>query len=242
MFNLPLLRPSLVTVPYVASGFNPITSGLITWYKFAEGSGTTTSDSSGNSNTGTLVNSPSWVSGVPSSPISPYALSFVQASSQYMTALNLLNSNSSFSVCFWIYSSQLPYPASAVDYHIIGDGFNLGANTGYFIGLDDESNQIYIAVDAGFIESTTVLNPNTWYHVCFTISSGSPYTLNCYINAVLDTPSSISTTNTYTKSSVLNIAGDTTDTDYMTGILDDVRIYNRVLSQTEISEIYNFEG
>src|SRR5206468_9777237 len=38
-------------------------SGLIAYWKFDEGSGTTVADSSGNGNTGTLVNGPVWTAG-----------------------------------------------------------------------------------------------------------------------------------------------------------------------------------
>ena len=39
------------------------TAGLVGYWLFNEGSGTTVQDSSGNSNTGTLVNGPIWVTG-----------------------------------------------------------------------------------------------------------------------------------------------------------------------------------
>ena len=38
-------------------------SGLVAYWKFDEGSGTTVADSSGNGNTGTLVNGPLWTAG-----------------------------------------------------------------------------------------------------------------------------------------------------------------------------------
>jgi len=40
-----------------------ITTGLVGYWKFDEGSGTTASDSSGNNNHGTLVNGPTWTTG-----------------------------------------------------------------------------------------------------------------------------------------------------------------------------------
>ena len=40
------------------------TTGLVAHYEFEEGSGTQAFDSSVNSNTGTLINSPSWAAGV----------------------------------------------------------------------------------------------------------------------------------------------------------------------------------
>lgn len=44
---------------------NPTTTGLQGWWKFTEGSGTSAADSSGNANTGTLINGPLWDSDTP---------------------------------------------------------------------------------------------------------------------------------------------------------------------------------
>src|SRR5262249_18136306 len=42
---------------------NVAPSGVVAYWKFDEGSGTTVADSSGNGNTGTLVNGPVWTAG-----------------------------------------------------------------------------------------------------------------------------------------------------------------------------------
>src|SRR5690606_11983260 len=51
--------------PYRFAAAGPITDGLVGWWKFNEGSGSTAGDSSGNDWDGTLVNmsSSNWVSG-----------------------------------------------------------------------------------------------------------------------------------------------------------------------------------
>ena len=54
---LALLATALLASPVHAQ------SGPIAQWKFDEGSGTTTADSSGNGHTGTLANSPAWLSG-----------------------------------------------------------------------------------------------------------------------------------------------------------------------------------
>ena len=46
-----------------SASFTVSPSGLVAYWKFDEGSGTTVSDSSGNGNTGTLVNGPLWTAG-----------------------------------------------------------------------------------------------------------------------------------------------------------------------------------
>ena len=59
-----------------------IVSGLVGWWKFDEGSGTSAYDSSGSGNTGTLGNSPTWGGG----KIGPYALSFNGANQSVTTS------------------------------------------------------------------------------------------------------------------------------------------------------------
>src|SRR6185503_14416153 len=61
-------------------GGTGLPSGLVSRWNFEEGSGSTANDSAG-SNTGTLVNSPSYVSG----KVGSFALSFARASSQGIT-------------------------------------------------------------------------------------------------------------------------------------------------------------
>src|SRR4029453_19442437 len=46
-----------------SASFNVTPTGLVAYWKFDEGSGTTVSDSSANGNTGTLVNGPLWTAG-----------------------------------------------------------------------------------------------------------------------------------------------------------------------------------
>src|SRR5262249_55893677 len=58
------LQPSSEASAWFANAASSVApSGLVAYWKFDEGSGTTVSDSSGNSNTGTLVNGPLWTAG-----------------------------------------------------------------------------------------------------------------------------------------------------------------------------------
>ena len=71
-----LTSSAVVKAKAFKSGYNPSaeasasftqavgTSGLVAYWKFDEGSGTTVADSSGNGNTGTLVNGPVWTAGI----------------------------------------------------------------------------------------------------------------------------------------------------------------------------------
>jgi len=67
-----ILRVFLVVNVIVVAGFglpglllnaSAQSAGPVAHWKFDEGSGTTAADSSGNGNTGTLLNSPTWTTG-----------------------------------------------------------------------------------------------------------------------------------------------------------------------------------
>ena len=65
-----LTASAIVKAKAFKSGYNPsaeasasFTSNLVAYWKFDEGTGTTTADSSGNGNTGTLTNGPLWTAG-----------------------------------------------------------------------------------------------------------------------------------------------------------------------------------
>src|SRR4029079_7772528 len=77
---------------------NPVSSDLVAYWNFDEGSGTTANDSSGNGNTGTLVNGPQWTTGVTGK-----ALLF-DGISHNVTVMdsNSLNLSSAFTLSAWV--------------------------------------------------------------------------------------------------------------------------------------------
>lgn len=80
---------------------NVVASGLVGYWNLDEGTGTTAYDNSGNSNTGTLSGSPSWVQGKYGD-----ALNFNAASNQYVSLASLPTSGTgSFSIFSWIKTS-----------------------------------------------------------------------------------------------------------------------------------------
>ena len=92
------------------------------------------------------------------------------------------------------------------------------------------------------VKSNTIVSLNTWYHVVFKCE---PYKLQMYVNGVLD--DELTFTQTYNKSVTHDLVGigafmqggtpSTNETFY--AYLDDLRIYNKALSTTEITNLYN---
>lgn len=85
-------------------GAGDTSTGLVGWWKLDDGAGTSAVDSSGNSNTGTTHNTPTWTTGMNSG-----ALTFAAASSQYLTAADApLSLAGSWTVSSWVTLSSLP--------------------------------------------------------------------------------------------------------------------------------------
>lgn len=87
--------------------------------------------------------------------------------------------------------------------------------------------------------SSTVLAINTWYQVVVTLSN-TGQTRNMYINSVLDSNFPYTTTTLNTSFSNLLIGNRADLGAYGTGAIDDLRIYNRILTQAEITNLYNY--
>ena len=70
IFNRQLSGAEITTIynsgvgVYPSTSNSPFNSGLVGMWRMQEGTGTTIADSSGNGNTGTLVNTPTWVTGI----------------------------------------------------------------------------------------------------------------------------------------------------------------------------------
>ena len=82
-------------------------------------------------------------------------------------------------------------------------------------------------------KSSTPITLNTWNHIVYNFDGGTIGTM--YLNGVLQSGSE--TVGTSTGGMIIGARGTTAD--YFNGIIDEVRIYNKSLSQSEITEIYS---
>lgn len=124
-----------------------------------------------------------------------------------------------------------------------------GGTGGYEMGVDVDQSILYFDVQIpGGIVATNYTFPvlDTWYHVVGTFQSGP--TMHLYVNSALvdDTPQTFGggpfNGTIGTSAKPLYIGGDPADSSYcpreFAGQVDEVRIYSRVLSDTEIGEHY----
>ncbi|MDJ0917710.1 MAG: DNRLRE domain-containing protein [Woeseiaceae bacterium] len=196
----------------------------IAHWKLDETSGTTAEDSIGGHD-GTLINGPSWVSGTIDGGLS------LDGSNDFVDvvhddALSL----TTFSISAWI-------RPSAVDdwYVIVRKGFS-GSNANYF--LSTELDEIRFGfVNSGFVEFKTSganLAAGNWYHIAGTFDDatgeGKVYLDGSLMHTGTTALSPLPNSDALT-------LGRTGPIRFFPGDLDDVRIYDTVLSESEIAAL-----
>jgi hypothetical protein len=94
--------------------------------------------------------------------------------------------------------------------------------------------------DNSEMRSPNIYNTNTWYHVVATISSGNVKKL--YVDGTF-VGSGTEGIVVQASSDPIHIGNDYSDgtSRYMNGSIDEIRIYNKELTATEVLNLYNFE-
>jgi fibronectin type 3 domain-containing protein len=206
----------------------PVITGLVAAYAFNEGTGSTVADSSGNGNTGT-INGATWTTqGKYGS-----ALSFNGTSN--LVVINgsaSLNVSTAMTLEAWIYptSNQTGWRTilqREVDAYFLNASFGGGnrrpAGGGTFNGV------------TSYVGGPGVNPTNAWTHVALTYDGS---TLRLYVNSAQVATQTVSGT-VEMNSSPLRIGGNSPYGEYFAGRIDEVRIYNRALSQAEIQTDMN---
>ena len=126
-----------------------------------------------------------------------------------------------------------------------------GTGDRIFIGRDSTNKRIYFTVDCDnktrkdYKIYNTTIQDDTWYHIVWVIDN--TYEWKVYVNGVYEAPSnSVSGTAGQLDTTIIfdeNYIGrhGTDNYDNWDGYLDDFRIYNKVLTQQEVTELYNVE-
>jgi len=229
---------------------HPINRGLVGCWLFNEKNGTRLTDYSGYNNHGTLTNfamtgsTSNWVG-------SPFGGSlYFDGSNDYInvgtgrTSLFFLTTNA-FSGSAWIYFTSVNPRVFC--------NWNLNVGAGWNFSMGDFVNQKMTlifgsATGASYFarDITTALSFNKLYHVAFTYNgSGANTGINLYVNGVLQemTNRSSGTVGTLIDNGFVmgkrDVSGSPQAGTVLSGYLDIARMFNRVLTATEISQLYS---
>lgn len=148
------------------------------------------------------------------------ALSF-EATNDYVSVPSLaINAASGFSVCAW------------AKFALFDGGYqSIWRDDGADFGIYIDNFNVIVARNNTNISSGITAVAGRWYHVCMTSETG---TETIYVDGTLKNSAAPAVGD---HSSTSKIGADNFNQD-ITGTIDDVRFYNRVLSAAEIKRIY----
>ncbi len=216
-----------------------ITDGLTSWWNLNEGSGTTASDSIG-SNTGTITNATWTTDGIISN-----ALSFdgMSDSVDIVDDDTLDFGVNDFSIMLWA-------KHSTVDAYAWFDALiaKMPDSTGFQVAMTGSSfpvgsrNKITVRIGKGtgkfIVTSTNEYNDDNWHHIAVVFDRDAYMTL--YIDGVQEAQTDISgTIADLQNDGPVQIGASNSTNQSWNGLIDEVRIYNRALSPTEIVGSFN---
>jgi len=214
---------SFRTLPEITVG-DP---NLVGWWKLDTTFGTTAIDWSGYGNNGTIVGDPQWVEGFDGGAIEFNGVDYIELPT------DLVGSDAG-SVTMWIKTEQ-----TSVGMILYGSDGTSGDGYG-------DQNEMHVNIDSGgivecfieFVDSdvsveTPAVNDNSWQHVAATWDINGQVLL--YLNGG-EPFAADHTGNNFRFSGRLRMGGPNSNVRFYIGSLDDVRLFDRVLSAAEIIE------
>jgi hypothetical protein len=192
--------------------------------------GTTWFDLTG-SNNGTLTNGPTFSGTGASSSI------VFDGTNDYVSLGNSLDQNGPLTIMSWIYTTTVSSGARAII-----SNCNAGGNQQDYV-LEINRTAAKVGTfwgDVILLVSNQSLVVNQWYYVGFVRSgSTSNWSLNIYINGTRDSSTTTSVNPNATNAGTsIGRAGDV-NSQYFSGRISNVQMYNRALSAQEVLQNYN---
>jgi hypothetical protein len=228
-----------VTVTYSESNYSSnLYQGLVAYYPFNGNA----NDASGNGNNGT-TNDVNY--GINQFNVPNGAIQFNGGSTSAVTVTPSasLNLYQSFTLSGWMFTTYLNPTDNGLG--LIAKGGNSVAGTQWMARwMNTGQIELWLGNGNNWSEflSASTYNEGTWqaFLMSFNETNGL---VSLYINGSLDTNYTTSMTSFSNPSAPLILGNQyESDVDAFIGYLDDVRIYNRVLSANEVSQLFNFEN
>lgn len=223
---------------------NIISDGLVGWWTMNGNDiqGQTLIDKTGNQNNGTIINNPTQSAG-----IAGQCFDFNGINQYIALGINpnlAMNTTNAFTISAWTKPKE-----NAMTVFAKGSVFNSADSFSYFLAMN--ANDINARVSDGTTQISCVaygaVSLNIWQHIIVTWD-GISKTLRIFKNSVLLNDATDVGFNGIWEPSIsqykyASIAADSAGDAryYNAGKIDDVRLYNRVLSNEEIIQLYNNE-
>ncbi|MEN6333900.1 MAG: LamG-like jellyroll fold domain-containing protein [Phycisphaerales bacterium] len=215
---------------------------LVGWWEFNEGAGTTVGDSSSYGHEGVLVGDPQWVAG----KIGSGALSFDGSDGLVQVPESpALDAGNALTLTAWVNLSNLSTyyfvatkaPSGTAASNYPGNyEFRIASATGILQLLHQTSQ----GQDFATYASTGSVTAGQWRHVAVTLQAGGR--VEFYIDGTSAGGADQTTTFGILNDEPVRIGGRKDNYSYFNGLMDDVRIYSRVLTPQELSDVILGKG
>lgn len=228
----------------MTASFVSAQADLVGHWLFGEGSGTVYADSSANGNDARVTGTQFWSTNVPGTDFANLASIELNGTNQHVeTNYAGLAGDVARTVSFWLKTNALG------SHGIVAWGNSTANGAKWHVRLNDNpangpAGAIRTETQGDFTIGSTPLNDGEWHHVSSVYPGGGELgTVIHYIDGVAETPGGNNGSNQPVNTSVLDDPvtigrrnqGGTLG--YFPGQLDDVRIYDRALSSTEVAQL-----
>ncbi|MBI3332417.1 hypothetical protein HYZ99_05710 [Candidatus Peregrinibacteria bacterium] len=229
---MPRVFSSVSRIAYAQVCTPVSTAALLGHWKFDEGAGTTTADSTGNGHTGTLENGPTWTTGTPVVVPNPAALSFDGTDDQVRVAQSGDFSFGTGSFTVTGFARTATGGTSLLgNFSTSHRGWGL-----YFYSTNRVNFFGYGNLGINDTSQAVTLLDDQWHHVAGVYTrSGASLTIDTYVDGVL-VGTNTATVGDITANSDL-LFGKYLLQPHYDGRLDDIRIYGRPLSGAEVGSL-----
>ena len=208
-----------------------LTQGLVGYWPFCGNA----NDDSGNGNNGT-VNGATLTSDRFGNANSAYSFNGTNNFIELVNSAQLDNMND-FSISTWYQvNNTSPQFQFLVSKDLMGDPPN--GDWDFYINYNKVKFDITINTNNNSGTQNSLIQPNTWNHALITRNSSSGL-INIYINGILEN-SFTGYIGPYSNTQKMNFGRQgSSNQHFLNGKLDDIGIWNRVLTPSEVSQLYN---
>jgi len=214
----------------------PAIPGLIAYWPFDEGTGAVTADISGSNFKGTFSNNPMWVPGVIGSAVRFNATDNANDNDdpRIIVGRNFNVAGVPYTVTAWV------NPTDFADWRaILSKRDRYAASMMRFdLGLARGTGRVYTNSSRSYLMFSYAPPANTWTHLAIVASSSGT---QLYVNGVLvQTMAVMNLGDSATANTVIGGTGEGSggDNDPFKGMLDEIRVYNRALSASEVQLVF----
>jgi hypothetical protein len=217
-----------------------ISSNLVGYWPFDEGSGTMAADASPSGNDGTLTGTADWEAG-------KFRNAFNFDGSSYFDVSRPVEED--FTICAWFKTTGVGGGGAHFEFMAIADSELEVINDGDFgFGIDSDGRLGYGGGgDGGAFDFVNVLsvdpvNDGAWHHGCVT-RNATDGVARLYLDGVLEDSDTL-TTDPMNGNPVLRLGGfqdSGGNAKNFVGMIDEMRVYDRALSPGDVAALYAFD-